>query len=128
MRLVRLLSSLALLAATAMPALASPNGIWELDTKDTRFELELCGNGTQLCGQLVWLSDADYNEQYKPYLNKPIAVNLRPSGANRWKGNLKLFGYNLSGTITQHSEDHMSLQGCAVLIICKNHEMYRHAE
>lgn len=125
MRPVRLLASLALLAATALPALASPNGVWELDSKDTRFRLDLCGDGTQLCGSLVWLSDVDYNEQYKPYLGKPMANHLRPSGQNRWKGNLKLFGYNMSGTITQHSEDHMTLQGCAVLVICKSYEMYR---
>ncbi|MDV3250201.1 DUF2147 domain-containing protein [Devosia sp. BK] len=116
---------LALAAFVATPALASPNGVWELDSKDTRFKFELCGDGNQLCGQLVWLSDVDYNEQYKPYLNKPMANRLRPSGSNAWKGNLKLFGFNMSGTITQHSEDHMTLQGCAVLVVCKSYEMYR---
>jgi uncharacterized protein (DUF2147 family) len=128
MRLTRLFTALALVAGTAAPALASPVGVWELETRDTRFKLELCGDGTKLCGQLVWLSDADYNEQYKPYLNAPMANHMRPSGPNRWKGSMRLFGYNMSGTITQHSEDHMTLQGCAVLVVCKSYEMYRHAD
>lgn len=119
----------ALAALVATPALASPAGVWELDSKDTRFQLEMCGDdGTRLCGQLVWLSDVDYNEQYKPYLNRSMANYMTPSGPNRWKGSIRLFGYNLSGTITQHSENHMTIQGCAVLVVCKSYEMYRVAQ
>src|SRR5690606_24335174 len=53
MRLARLFAAFALVAGTAAPALASPAGVWELETKDTRFQLEMCGDGTKLCGQLV---------------------------------------------------------------------------
>lgn len=120
--------AIALAAFIATPALASPAGVWELETRDTRFALEMCGDGTLLCGQLVWLSDADYNERYKPYLNRSMANHMTPSGPNRWKGSIRLFGYNLSGTITQHSEDHMTIQGCAVLVVCKSYEMYRYTE
>ncbi len=126
-RLSRLLAALVLSCAAAAPAFASPAGVWELETRDTRFGLDLCGDGTQLCGELVWLSDADYNEQYKPYLNKPMAQALRPSGPGKWKGTLHLFGHKLSGTITQHSENQMTLSGCAFLVVCKTYQMYRHA-
>jgi len=118
----------ALAALIATPALASPVGTWELEGKDTRFQLEMCGNGTQLCGLLTWLSDVDYNEQYKPYLNRPMADHMNPAGPNRWKGSIKLFGYNLSGTLTQRSENHMTLHGCALLVVCKTYEMYRYTE
>jgi uncharacterized protein (DUF2147 family) len=106
-------------------AYASPAGVWELDTRDTRFQIELCGDGTQLCGMLVWLSDADYNDQYLPYLNTPVANRIGQSGANRWKGAMQLFGRSITGTITQHSEDAMSLKGCAFLVVCKTYQMYR---
>jgi uncharacterized protein (DUF2147 family) len=106
-------------------AMASPAGLWELETADTRFELQLCGDGTQLCGQLVWLKDVDYNEQYKPYLNTPMAAGVRQTGPNRWKGDMRLMGQSISGTITQQSEDHMTLQGCAFLVVCKTYQMYR---
>ncbi len=114
------------LAAMAFPALASPAGVWELETRDTRFALELCGDGTQLCGKLVWLSDAQYNQKYLPYLNQPMADRLRSSGPNRWKGDMQLFGHKMSGTITQRSEDQMTLQGCAFLVVCKSYEMFRY--
>lgn len=104
---------------------AAPNGVWELDSRDTRFQLELCGDGTQLCGMLVWLSDVDYNEQYKPYLNTPVANGLTQAGPNRWKGGMTLFGRSITGTITQHSEDAMSLTGCAFLVVCKTYQMFR---
>lgn len=119
---------IALAALIATPALASPVGTWELEGKDTRFQLNMCGDGTQLCGLLTWLSDVDYNEQYKPYLNRPMADHMNQSGPNRWKGSIKLFGYNLSGTLTQNSENHMTLHGCALLVVCKTYQMYRYTK
>ncbi|MBJ3783509.1 DUF2147 domain-containing protein [Devosia sediminis] len=126
-RLKSLVAALALCAAAALPALASPAGVWELETRDTRFALELCGDGTQLCGSLVWLSDTDYNEEYKPYLNQPMARALRQSRPGQWKGEMNFMGYRLNGTITQNSADHMTMSGCAFLVICKTYQMYRHA-
>ncbi len=114
--------------ALAFPAMASPAGTWELETRDTRFTLEMCGDGTQVCGQLSWLSDAEYNEQYKPYLNTPMADRLVPAGPNRWQGQMQLFGHRVAGTLTQRSENHMTLQGCALLVVCRSYEMFRHGE
>ena len=128
MRLSRLFAVAALIATSITPVLASPAGVWELETRDTRFRLELCGDGTQLCGQLAWLSDADYNEQYKPYLTQPMANHLKQTAPGVWKGNMKLFGHNMSGTITQHNETSMTLQGCAMLVICKTYGMFRYSE
>lgn len=125
---VRIAALLALAVSAASPALASPAGVWELETRDTRFQLDLCGDGTQLCGELVWLSDADYNEQYKPYLNKPMANQIKQVSPSRWKGDLRLFGHKLSGTITQVNDNQMTLTGCAFLIACKTYQMYRYGK
>lgn len=114
-----------MLAASAGTAQAAPNGVWELDSRDTRIALELCGDGTQLCGTLVWLSDVDYNEQYKPFLNAPVAEAISQSGPNRWKGAMQLFGHRIQGTITQQSDTQMTLQGCALLVICKTYQMFK---
>lgn len=124
-RFFRLFIMAGAFGAMIAPAMASPEGVWELETRDTRFQLELCGDGTQVCGQLVWLSDDEYNKQYQPYLNTPMADRLRPDGASRWKGEMQLFGHKLAGTLTQRSQDHMTLQGCAFLVVCKTYEMYR---
>jgi uncharacterized protein (DUF2147 family) len=108
-------------------AQASPDGVWELDTRDTRFSLELCGGGSQLCGSLIWLSDDDYNQQYLHLLNTPITAGLEPAGPNRWKGSMRLMGQQISGTITQVDEDHMVLKGCVFLIACKSYGMFRYS-
>lgn len=119
---------LIMLAASAGAAYAEPNGVWELETRDTRIQLQLCGDGTQLCGTLVWLSDADYNLQYQRYLNAPVANGIRQTGPNRWKGAMQLLGNNITGTITQQSETQMTLQGCALLVLCKTYRMVKFSE
>lgn len=121
----RIALGLTITAASLAPALASPAGVWELDTRDTRFTLEMCGDGTQLCGMLTWLSDADYNAQYEPYLNRPMADRMTQDAPNRWKGAMRLMGHRLSGTITQNSPNHLTLSGCAFLVVCKTYQMYR---
>ncbi|MBU1305404.1 MAG: DUF2147 domain-containing protein [Alphaproteobacteria bacterium] len=118
---------LMMLAGSAGAALAGPDGVWELDSRDTRLQLALCGDGTQLCGALVWLSDADYNKQYEPFLNAPVTNGLKQTGANRWKGAMKMFGQNITGTITQRSETEMTLQACAFLVVCKSYQMFKYA-
>lgn len=125
-KVLALAASLLLLMGGA--ASASPNGVWELETRDTRIQLQLCGDGTQICGQLVWLSDADYNEQYKRYLNTPVANQVKQVGPNKWKGAMQLLGNNITGTITQRSDTQMTLQGCALLVLCKSYQMFRVSE
>lgn len=118
-----------ILAALMTPSVvASPHGVWELETRDTRFSVELCGDGSQLCGMLVWLSDDDYNDQYQPYLHRAMAERMEADGPNRWKGRMQLMGHRLNGTITQHSENHMTLSGCAFLVVCKTYQMYRYSQ
>ena len=126
MRLIgRAMVALGLVAASILPAMASPNGVWELESRDTRIQLQLCGDGSQLCGQLVWLSDVDYNEQYKRYLNTPVTTGMRATGNGAWKGKMRLLGYDMSGTITQQSADQMTLSGCAFVVVCKTYRMFR---
>ncbi|MEO9297720.1 hypothetical protein [Devosia alba] len=121
-------AGLVMLAGGAGAAIASPNGVWELDSRDTRIALQLCGDGTQLCGTLVWLSDVDYNKQYERFLNSPVASAIKQTGPNRWKGDMQLLGHKINGTITQRSETQMTLQGCAFLVVCKTYQMFKVSE
>jgi uncharacterized protein (DUF2147 family) len=117
------------LAGSIMPAAAaSPDGVWELETRDTRIQLNICGDGQQLCGALVWLSDADYNERYKPLLNKPMMERVTQVSPTQWRGKMRLFGHSAQGTITQVSEDQLTLEGCVLLVVCKTYQLYRHEE
>lgn len=114
-----------MVALSVGQAMAAPDGLWELETKDTRFQLQSCGDGSQLCGQLVWLSDTDYNVQYQPFLNRPVAEGLQQVSQGKWKGAMTLFGQKVAGTVTQRSESQMTLTGCAFLVVCKTYQMYR---
>ena len=116
------------MALLAQPALASPVGTWEIEMRDSRYSVEMCGDGTQLCGTLIWLGNGADNATNLPYLNTLLIDHARPSKANQWKGDLHLFGQTAGGTITQVSADEIQLKGCVALVICKTYRMFRYTE
>lgn len=125
--MVRIFAGLVLAMASVLPVVASPDGVWELETRDTRVQVNLCGDGQQLCGALVWLSDADYNKKYEKLLNQPMMERVAQVKPNQWRGKMTLFGTSAEGTITQVSEDQLTLKGCVLFVVCKTYQMYRYA-
>lgn len=116
------------MALLAQPALASPVGTWEIEMRDSRYSVEMCGDGTQLCGTLIWLGNGADNAENLPYLNTLMIDHASPVAPGQWKGDLHIYGQTAGGTITQVSEDQITLQGCVLGIICKTYQMYRYAE
>jgi uncharacterized protein (DUF2147 family) len=116
------------LAMLAQPALASPEGTWEIEMRDSRYSVELCGDGTQLCGTLIWLGNGADNAENLPYLNTLLIDHARQVKPNQWKGDLHIYGQTAGGTITQVSEDEIVLEGCVVLVICKTYRIFRYTE
>jgi uncharacterized protein (DUF2147 family) len=120
---------LAALALLAQPVLASPAGTWEIEMRDSRYSVELCGeSGTSLCATLIWLGNGADNAENLPYLNTLLIDHARQTKPNQWKGDLNLYGQRAGGTITQVSEDQITLRGCVAFIICKTYQMYRYKE
>lgn len=126
------LGRLALIAAIGLtnilPAMASPEGTWEIESRDSRYAVSLCGDGTQLCAELIWLGNGADNEQNMPYLNTLLIDRASPTKPGEWQGKLHLFGQTADGTITQVSPDQITLRGCVALVLCKSYQMYRFAE
>lgn len=119
----------ALLTAPAMAqTLASPVGTWEIEMRDSRYRVEMCGDGTQLCGTLIWLGNGADSPENLPYLNTLMIDHAPQIGPNRWKGSLHIYGQTAEGTITQNSDNWISLEGCAFFVVCKTYQMYRLAE
>lgn len=108
------------------PAMASPEGIWEIEMRDSRYAVSLCGDGTQLCAELIWLGNGADNAENRPYLNTMLIDHAVPIGANSWKGELHVFGKSASGTITQVSDDQITLRGCYLLVLCRTYRLYRY--
>lgn len=110
------------------PAFASPVGVWEIETRDSRYDVSLCGDGTQLCAELIWLGNGADSVENLPYLNTLLidhAVQTRPG---EWKGELHIYGQSAAGTITQVSADQITLTGCVALVICRSYQMFRYGE
>lgn len=124
----RSLITIALSLAALLPAAASPEGVWEIEMRDSRYDVELCGDGTQLCGTLIWLGNGADNAENLPYLNTMIIDHAKPIGPNQWEGLLNLYGSRATGTITQVSQDQITLEGCVLFVICKTYQMYRYAD
>ena len=110
------------------PAFASPVGVWEIETRDSRYDVSLCGDGTQLCAELIWLGNGADSVENLPYLNTLLidhAVQTRPG---EWMGELHIYGQSAAGTITQVSADQITLTGCVALVICRSYQMFRYGE
>jgi uncharacterized protein (DUF2147 family) len=123
-------AALALFAGLAAigPAFANPVGIWEIEMRDSRYAVELCGDGTQLCATLIWLGNGADNAENLPYLNTLLIDHARQTKPGQWKGDLNIYGQKASGTITQVGADQISLRGCVALVLCKSYQMYRYQQ
>ena len=108
--------------------LASPVGVWEIEMRDSRYRVEMCGDGSQLCGTLIWLGNGADSAENLPYLNTLMIDHAPQVGPNQWRGDLHIYGQTASGRITQISDDQITLEGCAFLIVCKTYQMYRVVE
>lgn len=126
--MVRMALAGMLVVAGASLAQASPEGMWEIEMRDSRYSVELCGDGTQLCGTLVWLGNGADTPDNLPYLNTLLIDHAVASGPNEWRGDLHIYGQTAAGTITQVSDDQITLRGCAFLVVCKSYQLYRMAE
>ncbi|SMQ70458.1 Uncharacterized conserved protein, DUF2147 family [Devosia lucknowensis] len=122
----RVFAIAAFAAASIAPAFASPVGMWEIEMRDSRYDVQLCGDGTQLCAELVWLGNGADNAENLPYMNTLLIDHARQTRPNQWKGELHIYGQKAAGTITQVSADQITLKGCVALVICKTYQMYRY--
>jgi len=118
----------ALCLGAVAPAHASPEGTWEIEMRDSRYDVTLCGDGTQLCATLVWLGNGADNEENLPYLNTMLIDHAEQVAPGEWKGELHIYGQKAAGTIKQVSDDQITLTGCVVFVVCKTYQMYRYEQ
>lgn len=123
---VALAASLGLVSV--IPAQASPVGVWEIEMRDSRYDVRLCGDGTQLCAELIWLGNGADNAENLPYLNTLLIDHAKQTKPNQWKGDLHIYGQSAAGTITQVSADQITLKGCVAFVLCKTYQMYRYKQ
>ena len=128
--MTRLLFAFSIVIGLVSPvAAASPEGVWEIEMRDSRYEVRLCGDdGKQLCATLIWLGNGADNEENLPYLNTLLIDHAKPVGPGKWEGELSIYGQKAGGKITQVSDDQIAIEGCVAWVICRTYQMYRYTD
>lgn len=104
--------------------LLSPAGTWQTASGESRFEVSLCGDGTQVCAKLVWLRSDARTSDTVPYLNTYVLRGATQAVANKWRGDAEYMGENVKGTLTLLGADTMTLNGCKGMF-CQKVELHR---
>lgn len=111
-------------AGTGLALGKSPEGAWESATGESRYEVTMCGDGTQLCAKLTWLRDDARTADNLQYLNKFVLHGAKASGPDTWQGTVDVNGEQATGSITVVSDNKLKLTGCR-LILCQTVEFNR---
>lgn len=100
----------------AVPALAntlpSPAGTWQITSGESRYKVEMCGDGTALCATLVWLREDVRTPENLAYLNKMVVVEARQARPLKWEGEVTHEGKTYRGNITLIDGNTLRMAGC----------------
>jgi uncharacterized protein (DUF2147 family) len=113
-------------ALSLTPAFAaqSPAGTWQTVSGESRFEVSLCGDGTQVCAKLVWLRDDAKTPENLPYLNSYVLRDADRALENKWRGSAEYMGEVVKGTLTLVDGDTITINGCKGAL-CQKFELTR---
>lgn len=114
---------LGLLVQPAVSGDVSPVGTWQQSTGETRVNVTMCGDGTQLCAQLTWLSEEARTAENAAHLNTLVVSGAKPVADNTWKGKVQFAGQSATGKIELVSPNTIKLSGCK--LICKTFNFQR---
>jgi uncharacterized protein (DUF2147 family) len=119
----------ALLAAPSARAQSAsePTGVWLTQAGDARVKISKCSGG--ICGVIVWLRDPinpatgkpqvdDKNPNpalaRRPMIGLPLFSGMRPSGPNRWSGQIYNAddGNSYASSVSVTGADPLRVEGC----------------
>jgi uncharacterized protein (DUF2147 family) len=107
------------LGLAVAPAFATtqvdPSGSWEVSTGEARFEVTLCGDGTQLCAELTWLRDDARTPENLAYLNALVINGANNTTPVKWKGTVQYDGEAFTGTLTMLNANTLKVSGCQAI-------------
>lgn len=117
--------ALGLSVGPAMAEPFNPTGMWEASDGESRYDVSLCGDGTQLCAKLVWIRPDVTNERNSAYLNTYVVEGAKRFDERQWRGMIQLYGVSVAGSVTRRAPDIMQVRGCAFLVICERKFLLR---
>ena len=98
--------------AGQIPASVTPAGQWETAGGESRYDIQFCGDGTQICATLTWLRDDVRTPENLAYLNKMVVQGAKKTGPVKWQGNVVYQGATYSGSVTMLGSHKMKMYGC----------------
>ena len=107
------------------PMPVSPAGLWEADDHDSRYEVTLCGDGTQICAKLFWINPDKINDRNVQYLDKYVIYEGVQTHPDKWEGQIDIYGTMVDGSVEVLSQDLVQVTGCAFFIFCKGFTLER---
>jgi uncharacterized protein (DUF2147 family) len=112
--------------SAGLPASAgelTPVGAWQASTGEARVNVTLCGDGTELCATLTWLSDDAKTDGNLALLNSYVVNKAKLVEENQWKGTVKFDGDSATGSIRLVSSNMLTVSGCK--LVCKTYKFNR---
>jgi len=96
-------------------------GVWEADNGESRYELEFCGNGRQLCATLTWIRPDVISDRNRPYIGSYVVKEARLAWTDppTWKGKINIYGNEVNGQVVLVQPDRFEVQGCALIFFCE---------
>lgn len=118
-----------LAVSMTVPTLAqdlSVEGVWQPKDKDSDYQVHMCGqDGKRLCLKVLAIRAHMDKPENRPYVGTDIIDQAKPSGQNRWKGKLNLFGQSADTTITLVGANQIDLSGCLYFVVCRSIKLTR---
>lgn len=102
-----------------------PTGLWEADAGDSRFDVTLCGDGTQICAKLVWIKPSEVNTRNINYLDKYVIFEGKRATPSEWRGQIDIYGTRVGGSVKIAGQDKIQVVGCAFLVLCQGFGLNR---
>lgn len=101
----------------------SPDGLWQSNDGDSRYDLSLCGDGTQLCAKLVWINPDKVNSRNVQYLDEYVVYQVKRVTPAEWRGQINIYGVKFGGSVKILSGTLLKVTGCAFAFFCESYTL-----
>jgi uncharacterized protein (DUF2147 family) len=101
----------------------SPEGVWALPNQKSRYEFSYCGDGTQLCAEVVWMAPGKDRPKYESEMGKTIIDRAKRKGASTWVGKIRIKDQEADGTIKQVAPDKLHIKACQYFVVCAEFDL-----
>lgn len=102
-----------------------PNGVWAADAGDARYDVSLCGDGTQICVKLIWIKPNQINDRNIKLLNEYVIYEGSRARLAEWRGKIVIYGMTLDGSVKILGQNKVQVTGCAYALFCEGFTLSR---